>query len=216
MVNGFNIDWTQSSLFYCKFRVYLFQACMLISLTSLCFATIDQYWATCSRPQWQQWSNIKLARRLSAISVIIWFLHGTPQLIFTNQIVMPSGRVMCKITNEVYQQYSNCVTTLLLGRMVPLSITFIFGLLAYRNVQQLTHRAVPLVRRELDKQLTNMVLIQVVFNCFAVLPYLIMTVLATATNISSNPARSAQFTLAILVTACVYYLYFAVSMNQIY
>ena len=62
MINGFNIDWTQISLFYCKFRIYILQLCTLISFTCMCLATIDQFFATCSNPRWQQWSNIKFAR----------------------------------------------------------------------------------------------------------------------------------------------------------
>ena len=64
MINGFNIDWTEKSLFYCKFRILFFQLCSLISFTCLCLATIDQYFATCSRPHWQQWCNLKVAKRL--------------------------------------------------------------------------------------------------------------------------------------------------------
>jgi hypothetical protein len=60
--------------------------------------------------------------------------------------------------------------------VLPISITVLFGYLAHRNVQQLSHRTLPLVRRELDKQLTVMVLTQVVFNFFAITPYTIINV----------------------------------------
>ena len=50
LTSGFGIDWTETSLFYCKFRLYFLQLCSLTSLTSLCLATIDQYWATCFHP----------------------------------------------------------------------------------------------------------------------------------------------------------------------
>ena len=56
---------------------------------------------------------------------------------------------------------------------LPVLITALFGLLAYHNVTQLAYRAVPLVRRELDKQLTVMVLVQVVFNFCVLVPYII-------------------------------------------
>jgi uncharacterized protein YacL len=183
----------------------------------MCFATIDQFLATCVHVYWQQWSNIKLAQRLIVVSIPFWIIYGIPYLIFYDQTVSKmNGKVSCINTNTNFRQYHAYMNNMILSGGLPLLITVLFGALAFKNVRQIAYRIVPLVRRELDKQLTNMVLIQVVFNCFAVLPYLIMTVLATATNISSNPGSSAQFTLAILVTACVYYLYFAVSMNQIY
>ena len=44
----------------------------------------------------------------------------------------------------------------------------------YRNVKQLSYQTVPLVRRQLDKQLTVMVLTQVVFNKVAITSYIII------------------------------------------
>ncbi|CAF5000730.1 unnamed protein product [Rotaria sp. Silwood1] len=79
---GYNIDWTQSSLFYCKFRWYFIQICTLTSYACLCFATIDQYLATSTRYRWQQWSNIKLAYYLCSAAVIFSMLHGIPSFIF--------------------------------------------------------------------------------------------------------------------------------------
>jgi hypothetical protein len=64
MISGFAIDWTTTSVFLCKFRTTFSQLCSLISFICLCLATIDQYFATCTRLRWQQWSNIKLAQRL--------------------------------------------------------------------------------------------------------------------------------------------------------
>jgi hypothetical protein len=46
----------------------------------------------------------------------------------------------------------------------------IFGLMAYRTV--------PLVRRELDKQLTIMVLVQIVYNFLTLLPNFIVYIIS--------------------------------------
>jgi len=45
-ISGFDIDWTQTSSFYCKFRVYTDQFSILMSLTCICLATIDQFMST--------------------------------------------------------------------------------------------------------------------------------------------------------------------------
>jgi hypothetical protein len=71
LIAGFGIDWTLTSLVYCKFRIPFLQLCSLMSYTCLCLATIDQYFATCTRRRWQQWSSIKTAHRLTIISTII-------------------------------------------------------------------------------------------------------------------------------------------------
>jgi hypothetical protein len=108
LISGFSIDWTQTSLFYCKFRGYILQVCAIISMNFICLAMIDQYLATCSRPRWQQWSNIKLAHRLSAIIILFWILYDIPVLIFYIHIKSPTtGKLTCTIVNNIFEQYLN-------------------------------------------------------------------------------------------------------------
>ncbi len=217
MITGFGTDWTQTSLSYCKFRSFGLQVFIYISLTCICLATIDQFFATCDRVSWQQWSNIKLAQRLTAVSVLFWIIYDIPYLIFYDQTVsVTTGVISCVNSNINFQRYHAYMNNLILAGGLPLLITVVFGILAFKNVRQIAYRTVPLVRRELDKQLTNMVLIQVIFSFVALLPYFIASVLPLATNISSNPIAYAQFSLAINICACIYYLYFAVSINLIY
>ena len=126
MNNGFNIDWTQTSLFYCKFRWFCIQTCTLTSYACMCFATIDQYLATSSRPRWQQWSNIKLARRLSVLSFIISVLHGIPCLIYYNQSVVPTtGILTCSITQNIYLTYNEYGYVVVLSGILPIFIWII-------------------------------------------------------------------------------------------
>jgi hypothetical protein len=86
MISGFGIDWTAMSLPFCKIRLTVFHLCGLMSYTCICLATIDQYLATCIRPHWQQWSNIRMAHRLVIIFTIIWSLHTIPYFIFLNRV----------------------------------------------------------------------------------------------------------------------------------
>ncbi|CAF1025253.1 unnamed protein product [Rotaria sordida] len=61
VIIGFNVDWTDSSLTFCKFRYYCLQICALTSYTCMCLATIDQFLATSLHVYWQQFINIKKA-----------------------------------------------------------------------------------------------------------------------------------------------------------
>jgi hypothetical protein len=73
-INGFDLDWTETSSFYCKFRVYINQLSILTSLTCICLATIDQFRTTNSHPiRIYQENNIKLARNLIIIFIFILF-----------------------------------------------------------------------------------------------------------------------------------------------
>ena len=67
-------------------HVYNPNTCLETSLTCFCLATIDQYFATCSHPRWQQFYNIKLAQCLVIASVLIWILHGIPLLVYYDHI----------------------------------------------------------------------------------------------------------------------------------
>src|SRR5689334_20385344 len=60
MISGYGISWTEISPFYCKFRYFLLQTCTFISLTCICLATIDQYFATSFNPRWRQWNTLKV------------------------------------------------------------------------------------------------------------------------------------------------------------
>jgi hypothetical protein len=212
LLNIYNSDGTDKSLFYCKFRLYCATVCTTISWTCFCLATIDQYCATSSRPRFQQWCNIKLAQRLTVISIIIWLLHSIPYLVLFNLIVSPiTGQVTCTMTNIIYIQYRTYVIVLLFYGLLPASISILFGSMAYRNLQQLPHYTLPLVRRELDKQLTVMVLTQVVVNFFSVIPFSITNALQLNTSLNRNPFISAQIQLSYNITVIFYYLYFAVS-----
>jgi hypothetical protein len=146
MICGFNIDWARNSLFYCKLRPFIICISALISSACLCLATIDQYFATCTRPRWQQWCNIKLAHRLIIISSNIYFLEQIPFLAFYNHVISPpTNQTTCIITNTNFVQFNTYFTILILWFILPLIFTLTFGILAYRNVQQIAYRTNPLV-----------------------------------------------------------------------
>jgi len=206
MDTGFGIDWTKSSVFYCKFRFYCFQTCALISMTCLCLSAIDQYLSTCSNPRWQQLSNVKFARRISIVFIFIWLIHNIPFFIYLTPI-----QTICTNTNNIFRYYASYVTNSVLGKFIPLIIALLFGLLSYRNIQRLSHRTLPLVRRELDKQLTAMVLVLVAFAVIASIPYIIVFFITLVPAIVENPLINTYLQLALSLAINLIYLYFAVS-----
>jgi hypothetical protein len=215
MISGYGIDWTERSLFYCKFRLLFFQLCTSISYTSLTLATIDQYFATCFRPDWQQWCNIKLAQRLTLGMTFIWILHTIPYAILLVHVKSPTtGMVTCISTNTIFVRYRTYFVGLVLSGFLPVIITVLFGLLAFRNAHQLAFRTVPLVRRELDKQLTTMVLVQVLLNFLTNIPFVIINAVTINPNITDDAVIWAKLQLAFGITLMFFYSYFAVSYRQ--
>ncbi|CAF0970484.1 unnamed protein product [Adineta steineri] len=210
LISGFNIDPTQTSIFYCKFRAYFVQVCISMSLTCMCFATIDQFLATCHSQRWQQWSNIKVAHRLIIGSLIIWLLHGIQYWIYYNLVkLVTTSQNTCISTNYIFQLYNIGVYSIILNGLLPIFISILFGLLAYRNVHDLSYRTIPLVRRELDKQLTVIVLIQVISNFITAMPYAITNILTLNATIMNDVVNLAKLRFITVMVICILYLNFA-------
>ena len=212
MITGWGIDFTESSSAYCKFRYYCLQFCALASYSHMCLATIDQFLATSLRPRWQQLLTIKRAHFLSILFLIIWLVHAIPCLIWYNPVLSRrTGAISCTITNSIYEKYYAYCYGLTLAGILPICITVSFVCLAYRNVRQIPYRTVPLVRRELDKQLTSMVLVQVVHNFVVIVPYISVLIGIYTINPTVQPSIYSALAYSIRITGLVYYLYFAVS-----
>lgn len=212
LVNATGIDWTETSVVFCKARYTIFQACGIISPMCLCLVTVDQFLATSTRPRWQQWSNIKTAHRLSFACIVFWLLYGIPYAIYYSPKAASASRVAsCTIGNEAYLKYNITVHAPVLMCATPLLVTVIFGLLAYQNVRDITHRTIPLVRRRHEMQLTTMVLVQILFNAVATTPGFITRFVSS--HYPSNlltPTVAAELRFAIALTGCIYYFYYAV------
>ena len=209
----YGTDGTENSLFYCRFRNYLSTVCSILSLTCFCLATMDQYFATCTRSRFHRWCNIKLAQRLVIIFSIVWILHSLPYLFLFNHVRSSiSQAISCVMTNTFYIQYrAYCIVIVFMG-VLPMSITITFGSMAYHNVQQLAYRTVPIVRRELDKQLTVMVLTHVVLDCFAIIPFTVSYIVQLNTNQINNAVTGTPIHLAYNTAVVVSYLHFSVNM----
>jgi hypothetical protein len=180
----------------------------------MCLATIDQFLATCSNSRWHQWNNIKTARYIVIGASIFWILHGIPFVIYYNQTVSTiTGKTNCGITNAIFQQYYTFFYSACLKTSIPLAIMALFGVFAYRNVQQIAYRTVPLVRRELDKQLTVMVLVQVFYDVVTVLPTMIQTIYTIFIGTPSDLFIETELNFISTVASLWFYLYFVVSIN---
>jgi len=210
--NGYSLDLTLSSRFVCKLSYYLSQWCALVSLTCLCLSTIDQYLKTHIRQRYQQLSSIEMSFRLSLIGIIVWLIHGIVFLIyFDHHLSSQSQQIRCMIINRTFQEYYLYFYTVMLTGYLPVILTIVFGCLAYRNVRQISYRTIPMVRQQLDKQLTTMVLLLDVFNVITLLPYPLIFTISSLANFKTNPNLSAKINLLSNLTFYFYYLYFAVS-----
>ncbi|CAF0973357.1 unnamed protein product [Adineta ricciae] len=210
MISGFDIDWTRTSEFYCKFRIFCLQFCALSSYTCLCLATINQFMATSFRIRWQQCFDVRRAIIACGIFLIIWIAQGIPAIVaFNLSYNTQTKTVSCTITDASYSPYYSYVYLLILQGVLHLVIDITFGSLAYWNVRQIPYRTVPLVRRELDKQLTSMVLVQVVYKTAVVVPYVTILFILYTADLSKFALSIVQLNFLNFITGMIYYLNFA-------
>ena len=214
-ISGFGVDWSQSSVLYCKWRAYINQGSILMSLTCICLATIDQYLSTRVSSRLPYESDMKLTRVITILFLVVWLLHGTPYLFYYGLNVSRStGITACSVASISFQKYTVYGFLLTLSGVVPLLITIVFGLLAYRNVRQIAHRTVPLVRREMDKQMTTMVLVHIIFDLFTLLPYIVVRIVALDDSLMDDPVTRAFIQFMTIFTVYLYYMYFVVSQRR--
>lgn len=164
---GYNIDLTRQSTILCKIRSAMTQSSLLISLTTICFAAIDQYLVTSYKISLRRKSTLKLAQYLTFINIVVWILHGIPFVIFYS--ILPV--IGCDISNRVFDLYVSIVYISILNGILPLLVSSAFSALAYRNVRRIIRRQIPLQRRRLDQQLTAMVFSRVAFLVIVSIPY---------------------------------------------
>ena len=76
-----------------------------------------------------------------------------------------TNAAICSSSDPVFARYETYGVYLTISNLFPF-IAVLFGILAYRNARPLTTRVNPMIRRELDKQLTAMVLVEIsVYMC---------------------------------------------------
>ncbi|CAM4762399.1 unnamed protein product [Rotaria magnacalcarata] len=165
-------------------------------LTAMSFLSIDEL--------------LTVAHHAFVISFFIRIIHGIPTLIYQTRTISTTTEVAkCEILNSVFQKYYNYGFIIILASSLPVVLTTLFGSLAYHSIRQLAFRTVPLVRRELDKQLASMVLVQAVFNFYVIVPYIVRYVVNFSTNMTRDSYNYVILQFAINLTLNLLYLCFA-------
>ncbi|CAF4153866.1 unnamed protein product [Adineta steineri] len=178
-IAGYQIDLTLTSTFWCKLRAYLINVLTLISFTYSCLASIDQFLVTSRNANVRRFSNIKWAHRMMFIVIIVWCLHGIPQILFYD---ISSITQTCRIINASYSIYAS-IYVLSLTCIIPIVVMIVFGYLTYRNIH-LTR--VIRAEQQADHQLVRMTLIQVILVVISITPYGINNVYGLITSTISK------------------------------
>jgi len=196
-----NISWV------CKMQIYMVVWCVLVSMTVICLATIDQY---LSMSTYRHYSNKRLAQRGIVLACIFWGLYGIPLLIYYD--VQFST---CTSINPTYAIYIALVHFPILRGFLPLTTMTIFSLLAFYSARTLISRQINIVRLSRDRQLTAMTLFHAVFVVITSLPYVIF-VIFSLNQTSTDPIHIARKNLIYTITILIDYSSFAVSILEFF
>jgi hypothetical protein len=166
-ING--VEPTTVSLAWCKLRTILPQWLRLMLSAITCSAAVDQFLSTNPVPYLRQLSSLKLARYEILFATILCLLHTVPYAVFL-QVQQPLG---CIITNIGLINYSTYFFYPFLNGLLPMCLSSLFSILAYRNVRRIVRRQISINRRRLDQQLTAMIFVRVIFFVLLQLPFAI-------------------------------------------
>ena len=157
------------SLVLCKVRYILPQWFRLMLTSIVCFVAIDQFLSTNPAPYLRQLSSLKIARYQIYVAICLCFLDIIPFAVFSQ--IHPS--LGCILSNGVLINYYSYFYFPILTGLLPIFVSSLFSMLAYRNVRHIVRRQIPLNRRRLDQQLTAMIFVRIIFFVSLQLPYTI-------------------------------------------
>lgn len=197
---GFYINLTAVSWF-CKCRVFLLQFCALVSLICMSLATVDQFMSMTHR----HLSSLQLAHRHIIMACIISSFHGIFFLIYYD-----TPHDVCEIINVNFAKYFSYFYFPVLLGLVPVLTMVIFASLAFFNIRTIASRHVHIIRLSRDRQVTAMVLVQVVFIVLSTVPYIISNIYSLSL-VTTDQLLIAQSYLANSITILLYYGSYAVS-----
>lgn len=161
-----------NEIILCKFRYYILQTSLLISLICTCLATFDRYLITSRSVYLRQLSTSReLTIKIILLIIIIICFHCIPMFIYYNK----SNIGDCRITSLIYSNYYLYFVIVFCYGIFPICFLLIFGRLTYKQIQLLKTRNNN-GHLNIDKQLSEMILFQCITLVFSYIPYCIQNI----------------------------------------
>lgn len=177
-------DATGRSDVWCKIKFMAAQSGLLITYFMICSAAADQYFSTHYNYKLREMCTMKLARWTASIMIILWTGHSIAFALFFN--ALPSTG--CNISNQIALRYATYFFYPALAGFIPITTSSLFSLFAFRNVRRIIRRQTPIGRRQLDRQMTAMVLLRVIFFFCLIFPYSFYRIYAINYPVSKSQA----------------------------
>jgi hypothetical protein len=147
-----------TSRIYCKFRIFLTWTLPCISTSYLVLAAFDRCLSTSENTRFRSFSNVRVARRITLIPIIVYSLTTCHQFIYFDL------RPKCVAEPGVYSIFIS-VYSIVWTSLIPQSLLLIFGLITYKNIRSSRKRFTRLneqQRSRIEIQLVKMTFVQVI------------------------------------------------------
>jgi hypothetical protein len=204
IAGGFLMDWTATNMSWCRARYYLGHVSLFVSISYMCYAAIDQFFATSQKERLRRLSIFTRVRLAILGILLFWLLHGIPVPILAQQVPTASGGLSCTTSVNIYlKRYVSYFTFPVLSAIVPIILLTIVGSLTYRNVSMLQGTN---VRHRAQRHLTSMILLQTVCFIIGAVPYCTYYVYSAITLTTvKGPDRVAIENLIFQIVNTLYY-----------
>ncbi|CAF3051510.1 unnamed protein product [Rotaria sp. Silwood2] len=167
---SFSIDWTNTPIGFKMYTYFLFLTPFLARIM-LALASFDRYCLSCQLHLLQSTNTIRRARLFIVIGTILSTIYMSPMLVM----------YYLKQSSDTCLQYSNLLISVYVFSQILLYyisaplLMIIFGLLTISNTQQHIARIGPPLHvahgRRTERQLTRMLLIQVIVHLVLTVPF---------------------------------------------
>jgi hypothetical protein len=154
----FGINYQNSSRLYCKLRIYIIWVLPCISTSYLVLAALDRCLSTSENVRYRSFSQIKVARRLTIIPIIVYMLTSSHQLFYFDL------RPTCSAQPGGYSIFIS-IYSIGWTSLVPQCLLLIFGLITIKNIHQSRKRLLRenvVERSRMNTHLIKMTFIQVI------------------------------------------------------
>ena len=175
---GFHYDWTISSVVYCKTKSYFVFVFTVMSATLTTIASVDRYLLSSKKTRRWRFSTRAIAVRCILFVVFFWSIVSTPIAFCYTRFSHASDNEELTCSNPCRSHFCfwiQIIHTCIFNGYLPPLLMIYFGALTCANTRHLRRRCTSRSARlrQVNHQMTTMLILQSVKSSFASLPFAI-------------------------------------------
>ncbi|CAF1400291.1 unnamed protein product [Adineta steineri] len=173
LLDGYQVDLIRYSRVFCKLISYILNFCPYLSVYMLVLASIDRYCSSSLNAQRRNWSNIRMARKATLIMLIIIAIFMIGILISFD--IRDNGSLSCSSTSDSLFNQIYLIMEVIVYVITAPFLMMLFGFLTIYNIYKSNRNLAVAIRyRPSERQLSRMLIIQVLTQIILNLPFCVV------------------------------------------